>query len=505
MLALYRKYRPNGFDGVIGQEHVTRTLVNQIKEGRISHAYLFTGSRGTGKTTCARIFARAVNCLSPENGSPCGKCEVCRALEGKENVDVFELDAASNNSVDQMRTLIENVQYLPASGKYKVYIIDEVHMLSTQAFNALLKTLEEPPKHVIFILATTEVHKVLPTILSRCMRFDFKLVSQTVLTAYLKEIYAREGVQCDDEAAALIAAAAEGSVRDMLSLADRCESAGERLTYELASGIIGSGGRRGARALFGAIAAGDIGRTLTEINALCFEGKSVSLIVKDLVNYVRDLLVLKTAQSAGVFGNEEELSTMRSEAENASVDFLVTAMTVFSGVEGELRYSVSPRIVLETAALRVIKQATTDLSALEERIARLERRSESGEAVVQKREDEAVPERPTRASKPMDARSVWGRVLTYVRENESAMTLSALSSASSVELKGDVLTVWVEPDSFLRVAADDVTEAVKRALSHDGTGIKLTVSKLAGGVDMDDEINRIKRMMGGDVRINIKK
>lgn len=507
MLALYRKYRPSGFDEVIGQEHVTRTLINQIKEGRISHAYLFTGSRGTGKTTCARIFARAVNCLSPENGSPCGKCAACLALEGKENVDVYELDAASNNSVDQMRTLIENVQYMPASGKYKVYIVDEVHMLSTQAFNALLKTLEEPPKHVIFILATTEVHKVLPTILSRCMRFDFKLVSQAQLEKYLKEVYEREGVLCDDDAIALIAAAAEGSVRDMLSLADRCKCAGEKLTYELVSGIIGSGGRRGARALYGAISSGSIGGTLTEINKLCAEGKSVSLIAKDLVSYVRDLLVLKTAESASVFGNEEELAIMRTEAENASVDFLVTAMTVFSAVDGELRYSVSPRIVLETAALRVIKQAVTDLSALEERIARIERKLESGELVAAKpteNQPQKQEERPVVTNKPMDARSVWGRVLTYVRENESAMALSTLTSVSSVEIKGDMLTVWADADNFLRVSADDVTDAIKRALAHDGTGVKLSVNKIAGGVDMDDEINRIKRMMGG-ARLNIKK
>ena len=210
MLALYRKYRPVVFGDVIAQEHVTRTLINQVKHGRVTHAYLFTGSRGTGKTTCARIFARAVNCLSPVDGSPCGKCEVCRALSGAGNIDIIELDAASNNGVDQIRDIVDNVQYPPVAGKYKVYIIDEVHMLTASAFNALLKTLEEPPSHAIFILATTEVHKLPATVLSRCMRFDFRLVPQPTLKEYLRRVYAAENVTADEEALDLIAAAADG-------------------------------------------------------------------------------------------------------------------------------------------------------------------------------------------------------------------------------------------------------------------------------------------------------
>ncbi len=506
MLALYRKYRPSGFEEVIGQRHVTKTLENQVKAGRISHAYLFTGSRGTGKTTCARIFARAINCLSPRNGSPCGECEACKAIASKENVDVFELDAASNNSVDQMRTLIESVQYLPAVGKYKIYIIDEVHMLSAQAFNALLKTLEEPPKHVIFILATTEVHKVLPTILSRCMRFDFKLVSHAELCSYLKLVYEREGVKATDEAISLIATMAEGSVRDMLSLADRVMGGGETLTYEVVSNILGTGGRQGVKKLYEAIKSGDIGVALEVVNTLCAEGKSVSLIAKDIVSYLRDLLVIKTSSKATVLGNEEELAEMREKADEVSVDFLVTAITVFSAIDAEIRYSVSPKIVLETATLRVIKQAVTDLSALEERIARLEKKIASGIAVAvePKKEDSENPVLKARASKSMEARSVWGRVMTYIRENESTMAFSSLKLAEEVEITGDELKVWVTPENLFRFSDDSIMNPIKRALEADGTGLKLVVDKVKGGVNMDTEIDRIKRLIG-EAKLNIKK
>ena len=238
-LALYRKYRPNTFDKVIGQQHIVKTLINQIKTDRISHAYLFTGSRGTGKTSTAKIFSRAINCLHPVNGSPCCECEVCKALE-KTNVDVLEIDAASNNGVDEIRELRERVKYPPVVGKYKVYIIDEVHMLSSSAFNALLKTLEEPPSHTVFILATTEVHKLPATILSRCLRFDFKLVSLEDLSMLLEKILKEENISYDSESINVLARAGEGSVRDTLSIADRCVSfAGDKLTYQSVIDVLG--------------------------------------------------------------------------------------------------------------------------------------------------------------------------------------------------------------------------------------------------------------------------
>ncbi|MDE6398348.1 MAG: DNA polymerase III subunit gamma/tau, partial [Clostridiales bacterium] len=267
--ALYRKYRPQTFDDVIGQDHITQTLINQLKSERVGHAYLFTGSRGTGKTTCAKIFARAVNCLEPQNGSPCGKCKVCRALADASNIDIMEIDAASNNRVDEVREIRERVKYPPVNGKYKVYIIDEVHMLTDSAFNALLKTLEEPPSFVIFILATTEVHKLPATILSRCMRFDFRLVSADLLAQNIRRIFDAEGKTYEEEAVRYIAGAGEGSVRDSLSVADMCLSRSEgKLTLADVLDVLGAADRGKIRALTQSILQGDAREILLQIDAL---------------------------------------------------------------------------------------------------------------------------------------------------------------------------------------------------------------------------------------------
>ncbi len=510
MLALYRKYRPATFGDVIAQEHVTRTLINQVKRGHVTHAYLFTGSRGTGKTTCARIFARTVNCLDPVNGSPCGECETCRALNGPSNIDIIELDAASNNGVDQIRDIIDNVQYPPVSGKYKVYIIDEVHMLSPSAFNALLKTLEEPPAHVIFILATTEVHKLPATVMSRCMRFDFRLVPEPTLKEYLRKVYSMENVTADEEALDLIATAAEGSVRDMLSIADRCMNYSDNLTYSDVLGVLGAGGKESTRELFGAIAASDIAGTLTAVDKACSAGKSVGLIAKDLCSYARDLLVLKTANSMNVLGSRDEIERMRSEAEGYSVEFLVSVITIFSAIDSELRYSISPRIVLECASLKAAKLAMADYSAIEERLTRLERAVKSGAitATTQpqpiKQAETVSPVRKNSTNKEMDAKSVWGRLLTWFRNRESAQAFALINRVTDVEVHGDKLVLWAEADSFMRLNGDDIRTSIERALREDGAPYTLFINKKSGNVDMDGEIARIKKMIG-DAKINIKK
>lgn len=502
MSALYRKYRPQKFEDVIAQQHITRTLVNQIEKGKITHAYLFTGSRGTGKTTCARIFARAINCLSPENGSPCGKCEVCKALSGG-NIDIIELDAASNNGVDQIREIVDNVAYPPVAGKYKVYIVDEVHMLSGAAFNALLKTLEEPPAHAVFVLATTEVHKLPATVLSRCMRFDFRLVPAPVLKEHLKKIYAAEGVKAEDSALDLIVAAAEGSVRDMLSVADRCMNYSDNLSYDDVLGVLGATGRESTRSLLGAIARSDVGATLGGVNEACSAGKSVGLIAKDLCSYARDLLVLKTVPSdGGVLGSADEIEKMRLEAQNYSADFLVSVVNIFSAADTELRYSVSPRIALECAALKAARLASLDLSAIEERLTRIERKLESGAIAAPSAPDVSHPSHAP-ANKPMDARSVWGRITTYFRLNESPRALGLLGSVEEVELSGNKLVLWASPENFLQVSADDMIAALSRALSADGCGFTPVVNKRSGAVDMDSEINKIKKMIG-DAKLNVR-
>lgn len=370
-LALYRKYRPQKFSDVVGQNHIVKTLVNQIKFDKISHAYLFTGSRGTGKTSVAKIFARAINCANlAEDGSPCGNCDVCKSLEGT-NIDVLEIDAASNNGVDEIRELREKVKYPPVVGKYKVYIIDEVHMLSISAFNALLKTLEEPPTNTVFILATTEVHKLPATILSRCLRFDFKLVSLEDLTGLLKNILTKENVKFEDSAVNVIARAGEGSVRDTLSIADRCVSfAGDELTYQKVIDVLGVSRRETLIKMADMILARDIGNALTEIDNVLSSGKSPLVFSNDMISYFRDLLLiysLKDKSREIVVVKDDIYELMKNQAEAEHYVEILKSIEVLSGVEQELRFSAQPRIVLETAIIKIINE-----SSLERRIEKIE-------------------------------------------------------------------------------------------------------------------------------------
>lgn len=369
-LALYRKYRPQTFDEVVGQDHIVKTLVNQIKYDKISHAYLFTGSRGTGKTSIAKIFARAINCTNLKNGSPCGECEVCKSLEGT-NIDVLEIDAASNNGVDEIRDLREKVKYPPVVGRYKVYIIDEVHMLSISAFNALLKTLEEPPAQTVFILATTEVHKLPATILSRCLRFDFKLVSLEDLTNHLKNILTKEGVKFEDSAVNVIARAGEGSVRDTLSIADRCVSfAGDNLTYQKVIDVLGISERETLISMTNAILSRDVGSALTQLDSVLSSGKSPLVFSNDLISYFRDLLLIYSLKEKAreiVVVKDDIYQKMQEQAKAENYVEILKSIEVLSGVEQELRYSAQPRIVLETAVIKIINE-----SSLERRIEKLE-------------------------------------------------------------------------------------------------------------------------------------
>ena len=349
--ALYRKYRPKTFDGIIGQDVIVTTLTNQIRKGAISHAYLFTGSRGTGKTSCAKIFSRAVNCLHPVNGSPCGECEVCKALEGDSNLDILEMDAASNNGVDKVREVIEGLGYTPTVGKYKVYIIDEVHMLSGSAFNALLKSLEEPPSHVVFILCTTEAHKIPATILSRCMRFDFKLVDTDKLAKLVGELYAKEGVVADEGAVKHIARLGEGSVRDTLSLADRCMSVGDNLTLDTVLSITGTGSRQQASELLKSIIDQDTVSVLRQIEQMTAAGKSAVQLASEITLFARDLILVKSGVTDGIDAGSETLAEMKALAERITTKRLTQIILAVGGVEMEIRYSTIPKVVLEGALI----------------------------------------------------------------------------------------------------------------------------------------------------------
>jgi len=376
-VALYRKYRPSTFDDVIGQDHIINTLRNQILKDKISHAYLFTGTRGTGKTSTAKIFARAVNCTESKshNGNPCGECATCKALL-QPNMDVIEMDAASNNGVDYARDIREKVQYPPINGRYKVYIIDEVHMLSVGAFNALLKTLEEPPEHALFILCTTEVHKIPATILSRCMRFDFRLVPTPKLAELVAKIYDKEGKKYDREAVVAIAQAGEGSVRDCVSIADRCFSVTDgKLTYDDVMSVLGVSSRESIASLALAVLSGRAGDILTETNKLVTDGKDVARLSKDLSLYMRDLLTVKVCQNARdiLCLPEDAFVTLQQVAAGATVKKLLYAIDVLANLETGLRYALSPLMLFESAALKIGNgSGEVDADGIDRRLAYLE-------------------------------------------------------------------------------------------------------------------------------------
>lgn len=376
-LALYRAFRPKTFDEIIGQEHIVRTLVNQIKSNKIGHAYLFCGARGTGKTTAAKVFARAINCLSPVNGSPCGQCEVCKKLENPANLDIVEMDAASNNKVENVRDIRDKVQYPPVAGKYKVYIIDEVHMLTTEAFNALLKTLEEPPAHAVFILATTEVHKLPATILSRCLRFDFKLIPTPTIAKLIAGIYDKIGKKYTPEAVNAIARAGEGSVRDALSVADVCVSYSDgELTYDDVIEVLGTSDRTHIEKLISEMVGGNTGGILSVVDELCMHGKSVAVLNRDVCNAIRDLLVIETCTDPqAILGlPKDKLDELKKLADKTDVHALLRYLELFSAAEADLKYSTHPRIVFETAAVKAgMPQADYNIDALLARMSAMEK------------------------------------------------------------------------------------------------------------------------------------
>ena len=384
--ALYRKYRPQTFDDVLGQMAVTQTMKTQLASGRMGHAYLFTGSRGTGKTTCARILAKAVNCLHPQNGNPCNVCEACRSIDEGSCMDVLEIDAASNNGVDNVRDLRDDAVYTPSQVKMRVYIIDEVHMLSISAFNALLKIIEEPPEHLLFILATTELHKVPATILSRCQRFSFRRISQEDIAARLQYVAYQENIDMDDSAARVLARLADGAMRDGLSLLDQCASAttGE-LTAERVYQCLGIAGEQKCGELMGYIAAHDTKHALELFNRLYAEGKDLSAMLVELACLTRDLLVMKTAYKAaitmlsGVASDQEILELTKALSSGELVRMMNLLQTTLQG----FTRSASRRMDAELCLIEMCQpELRVDVKALNARLTRLEEQLRTGAFVA---------------------------------------------------------------------------------------------------------------------------
>ncbi|SHO53831.1 DNA polymerase III subunit gamma/tau [Anaerocolumna xylanovorans] len=405
--ALYRKFRPTDFHDVKGQDHIVTTLKNQIKSGRIGHAYLFCGTRGTGKTTIAKILGKAVNCEHPIDGNPCNECETCRSIQSGASMNVIEIDAASNNGVDNIREIVEEVRYSPTEGRFKVYIIDEVHMLSTGAFNALLKTLEEPPSYVIFILATTEAHKIPITILSRCQRYDFKRITIDTISDRLKELIKAEGVEAEEKAIRYIARMGDGSLRDALSLLDQCIAFyyGQQLTYDKVLEVLGAVDIEVFARLLKAISQNDVGECMGILEELIISGRELTQFTVDFTWYLRNLLLVKTSENASeaVEVSTENLALLEEQAKEWSTDTLIRFIRIFSDLSNQIRYASQKRVMVEVALIKLCRpQMEKSYEDILERIRQLEAKLENGVTVTVSEKAAIKGEPVKREEKPIE-------------------------------------------------------------------------------------------------------
>ena len=496
--ALYRKYRPQTFDDVSGQAAVTQTLKTQLMTGKMSHAYLFTGSRGTGKTSCAKILAKAVNCLHPDNGNPCNSCEACRAIDSGSCMDVLEIDAASNNGVDNVRDLRDDAIYTPSQVKMRVYIIDEVHMLSISAFNALLKIIEEPPEHLLFILATTELHKVPATILSRCQRFSFRRISQEDIAARLQYVAYQENIDLDDGAARVLARLADGGMRDGLSLLDQCASAttGE-LTAERVYACLGIAGEQKCGELMGYIAAHDTKSALELFNRLYTEGKDLSAMLDEMACLTRDLLVLKTAGGGGITmlsGVASDKETMDLAKKLSSAE-LVRMMELLQATLASFTRSASRRMDAELCIVELCQpELSLDAKALNARLTRLEEQVKSGSFVVSAPAEKKQKQPPAEEEDTDDRPPMPGDEDAPPGEEEPAAPRDDAPVGFWSDLCGNVRKELKPPISGFFVATPNAP--VQGALAGDRLELRCGNDFTAQMLDRPDVLEVVSRKAG---------
>ena len=535
--ALYRVYRPKNFSDVIGQEHIVRTLKNQIENNNVGHAYLFCGTRGTGKTSTAKIFSRAVNCTNLHNDEPCNECENCREMLEDKTMDVVEIDAASNNSVDDIRELRENVKYSPAKAKYKVYIIDEVHMLSQGAFNALLKTLEEPPSYVIFILATTEPHKIPATILSRCQRFDFKRVTVKDISSRMRYICEKEGIEADEKALNLIARNSQGALRDALSILDQCISfEGNKISYNDVIELLGSVNIEQLFDLAESIIKENTKKSLQILNDFIIWGKDVRNLVNDLIDHFRNLMVCKISNDLDEIISlpEETIDLLKQQAETIDTNNLIRILNILSETQDGMKISSNPRVLMEVTMMKIAQPMFDESKeALIKRIENLEQKIESGNIkvnhistnqtvdnfnennqqnnnTVEKQEDENIEYENLKGDDIKLVEKSWKKILQKMKEDKNQVIRALLQDVDSFNISEDTLyIIFTDNYSFAKSRLDSpatiqyVEKVIREVLNRSFSvkiALKSQLSNLNTQIKKEDKGEQIlKNIVSEDI------
>jgi DNA polymerase-3 subunit gamma/tau len=549
--ALYRKWRPDNFEDVKGQDHIVTTLKNQINADRIGHAYLFCGTRGTGKTSVAKIFAKAVNCEHPVNGSPCGECPTCKAIAAGTSMNVIEIDAASNNGVDNIREIRDEVQYSPTEGKYKVYIIDEVHMLSTGAFNALLKTLEEPPSYVIFILATTEVAKIPVTIMSRCQRYDFHRISIETIADRLSELMKAENIVVEDKAIRYVAKAADGSMRDALSLLDQCIAfhLGEELKYDDVLDVLGAVDIAIFSNMYKTIRENDVARCMNLMEDIIMQGRDLSQFVTDFIWYLRNLLLIKTTRDTDkiedvIEVSKDNIADMMEDAKEADVDTLMRHIRVLSELSNDMKTSTQKRVKAEVTFIKLMRpsmEKPADMTELTGRINTLETQLGDAMQVIEKlKSGELIPagmlnamgqetfagangagvsgsEAETSDTKPVIKRnydavtddirqiaSQWNNIISSI---DDALLMNFLKQAYvTVTEDGNSLEIMIKSLSGYNVISREETVTMLEEHIEERTGIsvRIVVTKMDEEEDFNKRYVALEELVGMNIEVDDK-